>query len=73
MTIRSILCSLGFHKFMDLQRDNETMGQAATEECIHCCKYRYVFRPFWSKDGPMHPRVSKFDLPDLKGRVRIGP
>ena len=54
---RKVLCSLGFHKYMDLQRDNETLGQNATEECIHCEKHRSVYRLMWSKDGPMHPRV----------------
>mgnify|MGYP000269887290 CR=1 FL=1 len=57
--MRKFLCWLGWHEYMDLCRDYETMGQSATQECIHCAKHEYVLRPFWSKEGPMHPRVQK--------------
>lgn len=59
MNWSKLLCSVGFHKYMDLDRGDETMGQNATQECVRCFKHEYVFRPFWRKDGPMHPRVRK--------------
>lgn len=56
---QKIKCAIGIHEYMDLQRQYERFGQEAVEECIYCFKHRCVFRPFWSKDGPMHPRVQK--------------
>lgn len=57
---RKFKCWRGSHEYMDLQRENERFGQNASEECIHCMKHRCVYRPFWGKDGPMHPRVGSF-------------
>lgn len=54
---KRLLCRLGIHRYMDLQRNNEHCGQDAVEECVLCGAHRYVFRPFWGKDGPMHPRI----------------
>lgn len=54
-----IACALGFHKYMDLQRVNETIGQSAVQECVRCGKAESVFRLAWAKDGPMHPRVRR--------------
>lgn len=56
---RKLFCSLGIHKYMDLWRRDETAGQDAIEECIHCGKSGSVFRLFWRKDGPMHPRLAE--------------
>lgn len=50
-------CRFGFHDWFDLQRREETFDQLALEECVRCGKWRSVIRPFWRKDGPMHPRV----------------
>ncbi len=57
--MRKLLCAIGLHKYMDLQRDDERLGQNATEECICCQQSRSVFRPFWGKEGAMHPRVQR--------------
>jgi len=57
--MKPLMCRLGFHKYADLQRQDETLGQTALEECLRpeCCAHRMVFRFLQHKNGPMHPRV----------------
>jgi hypothetical protein len=59
--MRKFLCFIGFHRWRDLYRENETMGQRASERCLDCDKQQSVFRLLHYKDKqPMHPLAEKW-------------